>query len=116
MSVALSIVMSVDLGVLQMQILWLLNKKPDHGYALLRELRKIKRSKLTQGTLYPALAALEKMRFIKAHKSGSRGKKTYSVTSKGKKAMLQACGEFVTIFSGIFGDFYCKKSCGGRAK
>jgi len=101
--------MSFDLGVLQMQILWLLNKKPSHGYSLLKDLRKIKRSKLTQGTLYPALASLERAHFIKAAKKGIRGKKVYSLTPRGRKAMLEACKEFVLIFSGIFGDFYCKK-------
>jgi len=101
--------MSVDLGVLQMQVLWLLSKEPQHGYALLKRLRAIKRAPLTQGALYPALAALERAKFVKARKAGVRGKKVYAVTAKGRKALNEACAEFVAIFQGIFGDFYCTK-------
>ena len=101
--------MSVNLGILQMQILWLLSKEPQHGYALLKQLRAIKRAPLTQGALYPALASLERARLVKARKAGVRGKKVYEVTLKGRKALNEACGEFVTIFQGIFGDFYCTK-------
>ena len=101
--------MSVDLGVLQMQILWLLGKEPKHGYALLKQLRAIKRAPLTQGALYPALASLERQGFIKAKKAGVRGKKVYELTALGRKAMANACHEFVEIFQGIFGDFYCTK-------
>jgi PadR family transcriptional regulator PadR len=110
---ALFFVMSVDLGILQMQILWLLSKRPTHGYALLKQLREIRRSPLTQGTLYPALATLEKMRLIKSRKAGARGKKVYVLTQRGKKALLDCCREFVSVFAGIFGDFYCPK-CGKR--
>jgi len=92
-----------------MQILWLLSKEPQHGYALLKRLRAIKRAPLTQGALYPALAALERHGLIKARKAGIRGKKVYEVTASGRKALNEACGEFVAIFQGIFGDFYCTK-------
>ena len=37
------------------------------------------------------------------------GKKVYEVTASGRKALNEACGEFVAIFQGIFGDFYCTK-------
>jgi DNA-binding PadR family transcriptional regulator len=94
-----------------MQILWLLGKEPRHGYALLKELSQIKRARLTQGTLYPALASLERAKLIKARKAGVRGRKVYCVTPRGRAALNDACAEFVAIFQGIFGDFYCSK-CG----
>jgi DNA-binding PadR family transcriptional regulator len=103
--------MSVDLGVLQMQVLWLLSKEPQHGYALLKRLRALKRAPVTQGALYPALAALEKQKLIKAEKAGARGKKVYCVTPAGRKTLNDACGEFVAIFQGIFGDYYCGTRC-----
>jgi len=94
-----------------MQILWLLNKKPKHGYALMKELNDLKRTKITQGTLYPALQKLEKLKFIKSKKDGRMI--VYNVTSNGKSAMKEACGDFCRTFSGIIQDFVCGK-CGDK--
>ena len=95
----------IDLGILQMQILWLLNRKDTHGYELMKNLNEIKKTKITQGTLYPALQRLEELNLIKS-KKGKR-KIIYSLTSKGKKIMSDNCIEFCHTFEGIFKDYIC---------
>ncbi len=111
--VDMSVNRNVDLGFLQMQVLWLLSKKPAHGYWLMERLSAIKHSPITQGTLYPTLAKLESMGFIKAAASGVRGRKTYSLTAKGRRAADESCREFISIYQSIFYD-YCCVSCGGK--
>ncbi|MEE8402948.1 MAG: PadR family transcriptional regulator [Candidatus Hydrothermarchaeaceae archaeon] len=99
-----------DLGLLQMQILWILGREPMHGYEMMKKLNRIKTSKVEQGTLYPALQRLEGYNLIRVKELGGRGKKTYELTGDGKEAMAQSCTEFSRTFSGIFIDFFCK-SC-----
>lgn len=96
------------LGILQMQILWILGRKPMHGYEMMKKLNCIKSKKIEQGTLYPALQRLGECDLIRVQTVGDRGKKTYELTGKGKDAMVQSCEEFSRTFSGIFMDFICK--------
>ena len=103
----MSVRRGVELGALQMQVLWLLGKKPGHGYELMKELNAIKKTKVTQGTLYPLLAKLAAAGFVKGERKGSRNKRVYSLTPKGKAVKRESCGEFVKLFSGIISDFRC---------
>jgi len=102
----------VDVGLLELQVLWLLNKRPLHGYLLMRELSQIKQAAITQGTLYPLLAKLAKRQWIKPSAEGPRRKKTYQLTSEGARVMDTACREFVQIYSSMIFD-YCCSSCKG---
>jgi PadR family transcriptional regulator PadR len=99
-----------DLGLLQMQILWILGREPTHGYELMKKLNKIKTKTIEQGTLYPALQKLEEYGLIRVKETGGRGKKIYELTGEGKDVMIQSCEEFSRTFSGIIVDFFCK-SC-----
>ncbi|MEM7819257.1 MAG: PadR family transcriptional regulator [Candidatus Aenigmatarchaeota archaeon] len=101
----------IEIGILQMQILWLLNKKPIHGYELMKRLNEIKTTKITQGTLYPTLQKLEKLKLIKSRKN--ERVIIYYVTSKGKKIMKETCDDFCRTFLGIIKDFVCLK-CGAK--
>ncbi len=92
-----------------MQILWLLSKGNTHGYKLMKDLNDLKRTKITQGTLYPTLKKLENMRLIKSRKS--KNKRIFSLTKKGKTVMINSCEDFTRTFHGIFEDFVCEK-CG----
>lgn len=95
-----------------MQVLWLLSKKPAHGYELMRKLSEIKNARITQGTLYPALERLQEMGLVVGKKfkaRAHRGKIVYSLTEKGFREMARNCKEFCLIFSGVFNDFYCKQ-------
>ena len=89
-----------DLGILQMQILWLLENQPIHGYELMKRLNAIKKTKITQGTLYPTMQRLVSLKYIVAKAEGNR--KVYSLTAKGKAKMTSACEEFVGMFKCIF--------------
>lgn len=96
----------LELGLLQMQILWLL-KRPSHGYALMKSLNALKRTKITQGTLYPALQRLEELGLIRRKKVAR--KHVWHLTEKGKRTMKRSCAEFCVTFQGIFRDFICER-------
>jgi DNA-binding PadR family transcriptional regulator len=100
----------IEIGLLQMQILWLLNQKSTHGYEIMDVLNKIKSTKITQGTLYPTLKALKKYRYVKAEKQGD--KIVYHITSEGKRVLNETCLDFTRTFFGIFQDFVCHKCVG----
>lgn len=105
MSVGRHMKSEIEMGMLQMQVLWLLDKRPTHGYELMKLLNGIKKTKVTQGTLYPVLGKLEALKLIKG--SEKDRKKTYELTAKGKKTMDHACQDFVKIYEGIVRDFVC---------
>lgn len=88
-----------------MQVLWLL-KKPAHGYELMKKLNILKKTKITQGTLYPTLQRLEELKLIASTMQGV--KKIYHLTRRGKRVMKYSCLDFCRTFHGIFEDFVCK--------
>lgn len=97
----------IELGLLQMQILWFLNQRESHGYELMKKLNEIKTTKITQGTLYPALQRLQELRLISSREKGR--KIIYNLTERGKKTMKASCVDFCRTFHGIFEDFVCEK-------
>ena len=100
----------IELGLLQMQILWILNHKSTHGYELMKILNEIKKTKVAQGTLYPTLQSLEKRSLIKRH--DEYRKTIYSITLKGRKVMNETCMDFSKTFFGIFQNYVCEKCVG----
>ncbi len=100
-------VSEMELGLLQMQILWLLNRRSTHGYDIMATLNKIKTTKITQGTLYPTLQRLEELKLVKPEVQDRR--KIYHVTAEGRKTMNEVCLDFTHTFFGIFKDFVCNK-------
>ena len=100
----------IELGMLQMQILWAVSKKPTHGYELMKVLNEIKKTKVTQGTLYPTLQVLEGRGLIKKHDEDR--KTVYNITHRGKKVMSEACLDFSKTFFGIFQSVVCEKCLG----
>ena len=101
-----------NIGILELQVLWLLSKEPRHGYALMKELDALKSTRITQGTLYPVLARLERKKLVKSRRVSN--KRVYSPTAEGRKVMKKNAKDLVSVFSGIIGDFYC--SCCGRVE
>lgn len=97
----------IELGLLQMQILWILSHKSTHGYELMKILNEIKKTKITQGTLYPTLQTLEERELIKRHEEDRRA--VYNITFKGRKVMNETCMDFSRTFFGIFQSFVCQK-------
>ncbi len=97
----------IELGMLQMQILWILNRSATHGYDIMRQMKTLKSTKVAQGTLYPTLQRLVDLGLIE--KKESKRKIVYHITRKGKKIMNDACTDFTRTFFGIFHDFVCEK-------
>lgn len=97
----------IELGLLQMQILWLLSRKSAHGYELMKTLTVLRGARMTQGTLYPTMQRLEELELIEPEKQ--ERKIIYHVTDKGRRIMNETCLTFVKTFYGIFHDFACER-------
>jgi len=102
------IIGEIELGLLQMQILWVLNRNPTHGYDIMKQMQVLKSTKVTQGTLYPTLQRLVDLDLIEKEEEADR-KIIYHITEKGKRVMNDACTDFTRTFFGIFHDFVCEK-------
>jgi len=79
------------LGFIQIQILHLAAREPFYGLWLIEELRQ-RGYKLSPGTLYPILHAMEKRSLLATSKTVVAGKvrKYYAATPKGRKALDKA--------------------------
>ncbi|MFH1456172.1 MAG: PadR family transcriptional regulator [archaeon] len=87
-------------GFLAFQILHELKQKPVCGDDLAQVIGKKKGSKLTPGTIYPALKSLRKHKLIKLKKAGR--KKNYVLTDSGKEEYSIFKRNFKKIFKEIF--------------
>jgi transcriptional regulator len=80
-------------GHLDMLVLAILEEGPRHGYAVIEELRlrSDEAIDLPEGTVYPALHRLERAGLLKSKWSdiGGRRRRTYMLTSAGRKAVGQ---------------------------
>jgi len=104
----------IELGMLQMQVLWLLSRKSTHGYGLMKDLRDLKKTKVTQGTLYPMLQRLVELRLVRREEK--ERKVIYHVTPLGRQVMTDACRDFSRTFFGIFNDFVCGRCNHGEMR
>ena len=102
----------LDLTLLQLKVLWLINKKDSCGYELMGTSGRGKK-RITQGTMYPLLQSLEKEGWIRSKTSGKRGKKCYSITTAGRGVLQKACREFCNMYTEIFKEFVCEV-CGRK--
>jgi DNA-binding PadR family transcriptional regulator len=70
-------------------MLWLLSRKPRHGYELILEFKKLTGRKLKPSIVYPFLHKLEKEGFAASKwiGKGKRKIKCYSLTSNGEKLL-----------------------------
>lgn len=72
-------------------LLWLISKKPLHGYDIIKILRsETGFDRIGPGHIYPSLSALSDLGFIssKIVSDGIRQKKSYSITKKGTKHLV----------------------------
>ncbi len=79
-------------GMMSAFLLWLISKKPTHGYEIIRLLRREHDSvKIGPAHVYPVLAELSRRNLIKVERvaSGKRIKKLYSVSQLGRKMLLK---------------------------
>ncbi|MCW3975916.1 MAG: PadR family transcriptional regulator [Candidatus Bathyarchaeota archaeon] len=90
-------------GMLSFLILWLLTKRSMYGQEIAEELAKMRGTKPTPGTIYPALKELRIKGLIKAKKEGKNV--IYSLTDSGKNGIDEACKYFCSSFGEIFQEY-----------
>jgi DNA-binding PadR family transcriptional regulator len=98
-------------GYIRIGVLILLNKKPAHGYELMKEIKDRTKGfwSPTPGGVYPVLANLEKDRYIKGEWSTLKNRriKTYRITQLGqailKKALIKQ-SEITDNINALFKD------------
>ena len=93
-------------GLLSFSILWLLLKKDMYGQEMANELGRMRGTKPTPGTLYPALGELESSGMVVWRRKGR--KKIYSLTEDGRRGALEACQYFCSAYGDIFREFESK--------
>ena len=74
--------------------LFLLSRKPMHGYDLIKEVGEQLGTKISASHIYPFLQVLEKSKYISHEKPGAREKKKYHMTPEGKKFAAEIMSRF----------------------
>jgi DNA-binding PadR family transcriptional regulator len=99
-------------GYIRMGVLILLNKKPSHGYEIMKEINTRTKGfwKPTAGGVYPILRDLEESRYIegKWQIQKNRKIKVYKITEPGELILRRAIVKQAEIFNNIgslFGEF-----------
>lgn len=93
-------------GCSKLLVLKLLSREAMHGYKLSTKLKEVSQGKIeiTEGTIYPLLHALESDEAITSswcNKEGGRKKKTYQITTKGKKILKTRTEEWNEFISSM---------------
>jgi DNA-binding PadR family transcriptional regulator len=99
-------------GYIRIGVLILLNKKPSHGYEIMKEIKDRTKGfwSPTAGGVYPILRRLEKARYIKGEwsKQNNRKIKIYTITESGrlilKKALIKQ-SEITGNINSLFKEF-----------
>lgn len=83
---------------LRMLILAVLERQPEHGYAIAQAIKTRSEGLLTarEGTLYPVLHALEADQLIESseYDAAGRVRREYRLTEKGRKVLQKTRGEW----------------------
>lgn len=88
-------------GFLSFLIMHEISKKPKCGDELAEIIGKRKGTKLTPGTIYPALKKLREQKLVRLKQSGR--KKNYYLTKKGKTELKLVYSLFSRTFKGLKG-------------
>jgi len=90
-------------GYIRIAVLILLNKKPHHGYEMMKALDERTNGfwKPTAGGIYPILQDLEKSQYIKGEWDcdTKRKRKTYAITSEGKRVLEHTLAKENRLFN-----------------
>ncbi len=99
-------------GYIRMGVLILLNKKPSHGYEIMKEINSRTKGfwQPTAGGVYPILRDLEKSGYIKGHWETQKNRKlkVYRITNSGKLILKRAIvkqAEISTNIGNLFHEF-----------
>lgn len=77
---------------------------PKHGYAIIQDVEAHAGERLGPGTLYGAIARLEKLEFIKPLDMEERGRRPYRITPAGRRAFeerMQQLKAYHTLLRGL---------------
>jgi DNA-binding PadR family transcriptional regulator len=92
-------------GYIRMGVLILLNKKPSHGYEIMKEINSRTKGfwQPTAGGVYPILSDLEKSGYIKGHWETQKNRrlKVYKITQSGELILRHAILKQNEIFNNI---------------
>ncbi len=81
-------------GIIRMGVLILINKKPSHGYEIMKEINSRTKGfwQPTAGGVYPILRDLEKSGYIKGHWETQKNRrlKVYQITESGEQILRKA--------------------------
>ncbi|WP_456833534.1 PadR family transcriptional regulator [Deinococcus sp. UYEF24] len=90
---------------LRMLILAVLERQPEHGYAIAQAIKARSEGLLTakEGTLYPVLHSLEAEAHIQSHEHevGGRVRREYRLTEKGQKEVSRLRGDWKLQISAV---------------
>ena len=92
-------------GYIRMGVLILLNKKPSHGYEIMKEINNRTKGfwQPTAGGVYPILRDLEKSGYIKGQWQTQKNRrlKVYKITESGEQILRKAIVKQSEIFNNI---------------
>lgn len=93
-------------GTTLVLVLSMLNREPMYGYQMIKEIEKESNSifNFKEGTLYPILHLLESKTMIESYwwgNAGSRQRKYYRLTTKGKSELKEKQQEWVVFRSTV---------------
>ena len=90
---------------LRMMILAVLERQPEHGYAIAQAIKGRSEGLLSakEGTLYPALHGLEAEKMVESreHEVSGRTRREYQLTDKGLKELKKARGDWQRQISAV---------------
>jgi DNA-binding PadR family transcriptional regulator len=92
-------------GYIRLGVLMLLNKKPAHGYEIMKEINQRTQGfwRPTAGGVYPILGNLEKSGYIKGHWETQKNRrlKVYTITKSGDAILKRAVLKQAEIFKSL---------------
>jgi PadR family transcriptional regulator PadR len=93
-------------GTLAMLVLKTLTVQPMHGYAIAQHIERLSRDvlRLQEGTLYPALQAMELKGWVKSEwrlSPTKRRARYYAITPSGRKQLAAEAREFDEVVAAV---------------
>jgi len=92
-------------GLIRLHILYHASREPVFGLGIIEELRR-HGYRLSPGTLYPMLHAMEEAGYLRSRSHIVVGKmrRNYEITAKGRKALAAAKEKVTELFGELFED------------
>ncbi|GAB3664433.1 PadR family transcriptional regulator [Actinocorallia lasiicapitis] len=91
-------------GLLDLCLLAVIGEEPAYGYAMTQRLAAAGLDGVAEGSIYPALARLQKDGLIEAFLAEAQGgppRKYYRLTAPGQVALAQWAGEWEQLAGGV---------------